>query len=491
MARFSLPVLLLACPRLTAAQPPAGTLTELQPVSYDRMADLQKAFSRLVARDLGPHRQDFEKFGVMTAFQRLISYNLGRLVPSRGLKYASTDAAGRPRLYSGRVFLPSHTKSGAPLKVPLLIYQHATETERKYTPYYDRGDEAVFGALGAELCGFAVAMPDGDGMGADPSAEPHAYCHGATSVPCLIDLIRALTQGASGRRVFDGVHYAWDGQVFIMGYSEGGYIAMAAVKELTTNPAWKGIPLAGAACMGGPAEFSATVRTLLKDPRKTYARPYIPAYLIATWQHLYPDVISMAQDLNPKLLEEHPAKGSPDPGSIYQWMDGAYNGDKITQLIQFRLTGNRNGKVAARAIARESWLRDNLDKAGSRLNQVLRQNDVVGDWAPKVPVLLAHDPQDALVPYSNSQDAFDSWKRRGGNPYPIVRLELGGRGSGHVGGAVLSLPLAFAWFKLGMPRSADSMSLDTLLAYAKDHTVGRIKEQLGNLAKRLPGGQKH
>lgn len=438
---------------LAAAVP--GTLLELGKLEQEPVRVLSTEFAAKLQQDLGSRAADFATFGPKAVFQQMLQEHLTGSVRSRGVKYASVDSHGHPRTYSGRVFLPDRAAGTPPAQVPLVIYQHGTETRRTFTSYYGKGDETLFGALGAALCGFAVAMPDGDGMGADPSPEKHAYCQGKTTATCLIDLIRAVQGDVGGQRIFDEDNYVWDGRLFIVGYSEGGYIALAAVQELATNPAYRDLRLTGAACMGGPFDFAKATRELLAEARTPYSRPYIPAYFVAAWEELYPGEVSLQAALNPKLLASVPGQGN-----ISQWLEGTLGGNEITPLIQARITGNKEEAVPARSLMNEAWLKAHVETPSSRLNQLLDANSLVGAWAPPptLPVLLAHDPYDDTVGFGNTQALFDSWTRHGANPLGIIRLAAGTRGTGHVGGAIVSIPSAFIWIDAGMPRSLMAMA---------------------------------
>lgn len=439
------------------------------------MRRLNNQFIEEIKQDLGNRAEAFKHLGPMVVFQQMIQAHLAGSVPSRKVRYTSVDSHGHDRIYSGRVFLPRHKPGTPPLEAPLVIYQHATETRRAFTPYYGKGDETMLGAMAAELCRFVVAMPDGDGMGADPSEEKHAYCHAETTARCLLDMIRAVKAGLDGERIFDDVNYVWDGETYIVGYSEGGFISMAAVKALATDPAYADIRINGAACMGAPFDFPEVTRDLLSDASRLYDRPYIPAYLLAGWQDLYPDVVSFDASINPELLE------TGGTGDAVEWMKGVLGGDRITALIQQRLTGNPDQAVPARAILNEAWARENIDDPGSRLNQLFAANTLVGGWvpppspgqpestAPPIPVLLAHDPSDGTVPFAGAQALFDDWTRRNVDPMGIVRLEAGGRGTGHVGGALVAIPSAFIWIDAGMPRSLMKLGQATLRAAIVDN----------------------
>ena len=461
------------------AAPQPGTLVELQDTAYGSVQHWKAQFDQTSRKDLAGAAPELRAFGPQAIFRLAIKHYLSERIPSLGLKYASVDSHGNPRIYSGRLFLPSRKIGSGPTRLPLVIYQHGTETQRKATPYFNAGSETMLGALGAETGGLAVAMPDGDGMGADPSPERHAYCHEATTARCLLDLARAIEH--SRDRIFDGINYVWDGRLFIMGYSEGGYIAMAAVKALTTDPACADLKLDGAACMGAPFDLPRMVRSLLRADAKPYSRPYIPTYLLATWPGIYPGVYRFEDAINPLLLGTEPARpGSPDHESVLQWMDGQLKGDDITTRIQARLTGHPKREIKARQVLDEGWVQAQVDPEQTPLNQLLAANNLVGGWAPKVPVLLAHDPFDECVGSYNSQEMFDSWLALGAHPQAVVPLAVGGRGAGHVGGAILSVPMAFAWLGKGMPRSLAVLGTDLI----KDQALGLIHEDLPGLVSR-------
>jgi pimeloyl-ACP methyl ester carboxylesterase len=457
---------------LPAAQP--GTLVELGPVEVLSVKDLNLQYLAKMKRELAARTDQFKGVGPMAVFQQMVQEHLSGLVPSRKVRYTSMDAAGE-RTYSGRVFLPSRKATDPPMEVPLVIYQHATETRRKAVSYYNKGDETMLGALAAELCGFAVAMPDGDGMGADPSPKMHAYCYSPTTATCLIDMIRAVLGDLDGKQIFDDANYVWDGEIYIIGYSEGGYISMAAVKALSTNAAYKDIKLNGAACMGGPFDLADATRNLLTDAKTPYDRPYIPSYFIAAWKDLFPEVVSFKDAMNPALLKVDSS------GSASKWLSGDLEGDQITALIQTRL-GNKAKAVPAREILNEKWVKDNIENPKSRLNELLRQNTLVGDWKPAAPVLLVHDPYDETVKYTGTEAMYKNWKKQGLDPIGIIDMKVGKIGTGHIGGAAVAIPTAFIWVDAGMHRDIWSMAKDKIRKAIVDNAPPELEANADALA---------
>lgn len=444
---------------LGLAQPgraaPSGTLVALGEVETVPVKDLNLQYLKTLKRDLTARSEHARTLSPMAVFQQVIQEHIASSVPSRKVLYRSTDAQGSARTYSGRVFLPSRKPGDPPREVPLVIYQHATETRRDAVPSSLKGEETMFGALAAEGCGFAVAMPDGDGMGADPSGKMHAYCFSKTAAASVVDLIRAVLGDLKGQRIFDDANYIWDGEIYLVGYSEGGYIAMSAVKDLATNPADQDLKLTGAACMGGPFDLAQATRNLLSDPSTPYDCPYIPSYFILSWKELFGKSIPMDDAINPVLLRKDSS------GDITQWLKGDLGGDEITPLIQARF-GDKLKAVPARRILNQPWLVKNLDDPASQLNRELEANTLVGRWKPTAPVLLMHDPLDTTVNFSGTQAMFDDWTRQGLKPIGIVKLAVAGSGTGHVGGAIVSIPTAFIWIAAGMPRSLMAMAKDKI-----------------------------
>jgi hypothetical protein len=235
-----------------------------------------------------------------------------------------------------------------------------------------------------------------------------------------------------------------------MGYSEGGYIALASVRELAGNPEYQDLELTGAACMGGPFDLAKATRGLLTDGNTPYDRPYIPSYFVVAWKELLGKVMDDA--INPELLKKDAT------GDVNKWLNGDLGGDDITPLIQARLTGNKAKAVSARSILNEKWVKENIENPGSSLNKELDANSLVGNWKPTAPVLLVHDPYDETVKFTGTQAMFDDWTKQGLRPIGIVKLAIGGTGTGHIGGAAVAIPSAFVWISAGMPRSIMDMT---------------------------------
>jgi hypothetical protein len=293
-------------------------------------------------------------------------------VSSHGIEYTSTDDKDQDRVYSGRVYLPTFWRRG-PVKVPLVVYVHGTELDRKEVPFFNRGPEAMIGAL-------------------------------------------------------------------------------AAVREAQTNPFYRDLSLTAAACMGGPFQLSKSIRHLLTDGATPYERPYVQALLLHAYHDLYPEMglFDPVGAFHPELLVDR-RTGAVDDGNLLRWLDGSLNGEQITRRIKLRLKGDAQAPLLAREVLNTQWVETHhLADAwpDTPVAKVLRENDLVGGWVPRIPILLASSPHDECVPAANSAEAKREWLRLGCEAkVHLCPLTWEGSRLNHEKGAMMGLATALGWIR--------------------------------------------
>jgi hypothetical protein len=370
------------------------------------------------------------------------------------------DAAGKQLCatvpQSGRVFFPpSWRLLGKSRRLPLVLYTHATMLEKTHVPSEYGGHEWVVGAAAALYYGYAVAMPDQPGMGGDSQAY-HPFCHAKSLAYSTLDALPALERLVGEDPYLAQRHYGWDGRLFIMGYSEGAYTAMAAVKELETHPADYGerFTLKGSACMAGPFDLSGTTRRAIIDPVTPFAHSFYIPYVVLGYQGVYGDLMDPLQVFAPALLENR------EDGNVIQWADGATDGLAVDALIGRRL-GIPGDAVVLRSTLNPAWLARELDDpayATSTLRKILRENDLCGGWRPTRPILFCQSLVDRDVPVQNTLATMaglgEEIRQAGADPGQLLAfLPLGDPSDriSHVAGALVAVPAAFNWFYSGMP----------------------------------------
>jgi hypothetical protein len=428
----------------------------------------------LGAQGLGPER--WARFEDCLAAVRRESAWPQRLVPSEPLAYPSRrprmDAAGQPvpgapgrpatvpAAFTGRLFVPPAWRVARGTAVPLVVYAHGTELRKEAVPSRFGGQEWAVGAAAAAWYGFPVAMPDLPGMGGDAGAY-HPYCHARSLAYAVVDCVPAALAALRAQGRLD-----WDGRLFLVGYSEGGYAALAAVKELETHRgayAAAGIRLTGSACMAGPFDLSGAMRAAFIEKVRRYSRAYYLPYIVRGYHAVYGPRLDPREVLAPALL----AEGA--DGGLLAWTDGSRDGEAVDAALGARL-GMEPEAISLRALFDPAWLERELDDpayATSATRALLAENDLWGGWTPTRPILFRHSPDDANVPYDNSRVARErlaqAARAAGTDPDRFLHLVPVGRdgdGISHPAAAWIALPSAFGWFRDGMPVPGPAMEAD-------------------------------
>ena len=393
---------------------------------------------------------------------------------SCALRYAARkpvyDADGHPVLgadgspvttrvdLTGRVFFPPAWRVPDGALLPLVLYSHATELQRQAVPSGFGGDEWKLGAAAAVWYGFAVAMPDEPGMGGDGTGY-HPFCQARSLAYATLDSLPAVQRLTREDPALAARQLGWDGRLFLLGYSEGGYTSLASVKEWESHAdryrAGSCFTLAGSACMAGPFDLSGAMRATFIDPGLGYPRSYYLPYFVLGYHGVYGKALEPAEVLAPALLEPGP------DGTILDWADGTRSGPEVDEEVGRRL-GLPPDAINLRRMFNPAWLARELDDpayAASRVHGLLAENDLCGGWLPTRPILFRQSPDDVNIPYANTLLALDRLgaeiRKAGGDPAALlVSVPIGRPGDGisHTGGAPIALASAFAWFYLGMPR---------------------------------------
>jgi len=253
--------------------------------------------------------------------------------------------------------------------------------------------------------------------------------------------------------------YAWDGRLFVLGYSEGGYTALAAVKELETHAAEyaaKGnIRLTGSACMAGPFDLSGIARLGLVQPGGACDLDFFLPYLLVAYHHVYGPRLELRDVFVPALLETR------EDGNILSWLDGCLDGLRVNDLIARRL-GRSSNRLPFRDLLNPAWVARELDDPAyetSATHRILRENDLHRGWAPTAPILFCHSPMDDDVSFQQTVETMDSLGaeilKAGGDPARLLILKpIGGRKDAitHIQAIPKALATAFGWIYDGMPR---------------------------------------
>lgn len=252
-------------------QSAAGTVVNVDPKVL--LASITTAIQQPVARALG----GWEWSGFLSSFGTLLT-SITYTLDMQKVTYQATGADGQLHAMTGLLILPKAIFGSKP-SVAILLYQHGTEPYRQYSPsrflaHMDRPADypEVMVAAAIASTGYAVAMADYEGLGDNTDVQP--FVHGASLAKQVVGMLKASRDIINA----SSAPCSWNSQLFLMGYSEGGYVTMTTTRELQLNHAGE-FSVTAAAPLSGPHDLSGEMRTLILSSNTSKAPYFLPFLL--------------------------------------------------------------------------------------------------------------------------------------------------------------------------------------------------------------------
>jgi hypothetical protein len=374
-----------------------GSRVNIDPAAL--LADISSGVQQTAATALA----GWEWTRFITSFSTFLiskKYNL----EMQKVTYQSTGADGRLHTMTGLLILPT-TNGGIRPSVPILMYQHGTEPYRPYSPsqflvHLDRPADypEVMVAAAIASTGYAVAMADYEGMGDNTSTQP--YVHGTTLAQQVIDMLRASRDIIGVATGNTSSPCTWNSQLFLMGYSEGGYVTMTATRELQRNNAGE-FTVTASAPLSGPHDLSGVMRGVMLSDTPSKA-PYFLPFVLTGYNYAYGGQTA--------FFSASYAMAPPYATTIPPLFAGTTPSNKISEAMG--MTFSPVHLIVPKSILTQQFI-DQLANDSSQVGSFLRENDSYRGWAPTVPMRMFHHRSDDLVPYGNSQVAFNAFSTAG------------------------------------------------------------------------------
>jgi pimeloyl-ACP methyl ester carboxylesterase len=339
------------------------------------------------------------------------------------ITYQTIDATGAKILASGLVCYPKNFGNN---KAPLLAFQHGTILKKDDAPSnvikgniengitLNTGSGFEVGAILASE-GYVVAITDYIGMGESPGIHP--YVHAATEATAVVDMLRAA------RQFIKAENTELNGQVFLMGYSQGGHATMAAQRLIESSLSSE-FNLVATAPMAGPYDASGTQMDLVLK-QEAYASPGYLQYVLYGYNPIY----NMYGNLTDIFIDPYAsiiATDFTDPISITL-------PDFEAKLPESKIPTD---------VLKDAIKDDLINNNNSAVRQALRDNDLIA-WTPKTQMKIYHCEKDLHVDFQNAVVAYESFIQRGFTDVEIVSPVQDGD---HVTCLVPSLLDAKDWF---------------------------------------------
>lgn len=399
---------------------------------------------------------------VFNGMKLLIEQVNPRTVNPVVITYESADVYGNRLELTGALLIPQTVFKQ---HFPLISLQHGTQLLRLVAPSKMAANprgyaitesfEVILGYLLARA-GYIVAIPDYPGMGNQTPDNPgfHPYVHGRSLAIAVVDMLRASRAYLEKNQA--NLNVSWNGQLFLMGYSEGGYATLAAAREIQQNHASE-FNLTATAPLSGPHDLSGVMLPVMLGQASNsydFPAPYFLPYVVKGYETVYgPDLYG------PKIAY---ATGYAE--TLPPLMDGFHDsktvGCAIAEMQNLPTTGDCH--AALPPILNPSFSADlsNTDSAAFKnlKNNNLYLEDLAGActyanaqgdcvWIPQTPVGFFHHPADDLVPFQNSQNAFDQFKAAGAARVELNQFQCQAPLSQtmHVNAALPALMAGYGW----------------------------------------------
>lgn len=251
--------------------------------------------------------------------------------------------------------------------------------------------------------GFIVSIPDYLGFGS-ASALVHPYYVEDVIASSVIDHLKAAAELAASKSV------TFDKDLFLVGYSEGGYVTMAVHKYFDQN----GVPdfkLVASFPAAGGYDVKRMQEQLFGLER--YANPFYIAYIA----YAYKTTFDWTEPLSDWFNEPYAAA-----------IPGLFNGVLTGSQINASLTDSIPGLISADFLANAD-----TDPKYQYIVNAFRDNSLT-DWLPVTSMYMYHGDADTTVPYENSKAVYQQLLDNGASTEILHFITL--PGADHASGLV-------------------------------------------------------
>ena len=204
------------------------------------------------------------------------------------IEYETVGGAGEATTASAVLMIPSGLGANCSGARPIVLYAHGTTTDRAYNMADLQNAETISLAALFASQGYIVVAPNYAGY--DTSTLPyHPYLIADQQSKDMID---ALTAARTALPLASLTTVKDNGQLFITGYSQGGYVAMATHRAMQAA----GMNVTAAAPMSGPYALAAFVDAVFYGEVNGGA-PVSSTLLLGAYQTVYGNIYTNATDI--------------------------------------------------------------------------------------------------------------------------------------------------------------------------------------------------
>lgn len=306
----------------------------------------------------------------------------------------STSYKGTPINASGLLYVPQSLTSPA----PLVSLQHGTTFLKNNAP--STGADFT-GMEYFAAAGYIAIMPDFIGYGESADVF-HPYYDEKHSASSVIDFIKASKEFLSTQKI------TFNDQLFLAGYSEGGYVTLAAAHELDKNKQ-HGLTVTAVAAGAGGYDLREMLTTV--TTKSYYAYPAYLAFVLAAYNETYgwnKPLSYFFQEKYARVLDTY--------------LNGEYDGWQINSKLT----------TDTKALLNPTFYANLKKEEGEpELKQALNENSIDG-WETTLPIKLYHGKRDEIIPFQNSEATLREFHAKGSKQVELTLFPDGTHGSAFV-----------------------------------------------------------
>jgi alpha/beta superfamily hydrolase len=365
------------------------------------------------------------------------------------IEYTTVGGANEATTASAALMVPTGIGANCTGARPIVLYAHGATTDRAFNIANMQNAETVLLAALFASQGYIVVAPNYAGY--DTSTLPyHPYLIADQQSKDMID---ALTAARTALPFASATLTKDSGQLFITGYSQGGYVAMATHRAMQAA----GMKVNASVPMSGPYALAAFADAIFYGEVNGGA-PVSSTFLLTAYQAAYGNIYPSAAD----VFEPQYAAGIESLLPSTMLRSQLYAEGKLPQYALFSLTppapefaditpptapanlaavfalGFGNGNLIQNGY-RLSYLRDAqahpdggfptvttgtaAAAPGLPWRQALQRNDL-RDWIPSAPALLCGGDVDPVVFWLNTQLMQGYWASHAPSTASLNVLDL-------------------------------------------------------------------
>jgi len=320
----------------------------------------------------------------------------------------NTTFNGENKIASGLVCVP--TTLG---EFPVLSYQNGTNTQHNKAPSVNPTNELFLMLEFVTSTGFIVTIPDYLGFGTSDNMF-HPYLDRVSTVQTVIDM-----QYAARELVENYTEIDMSKDLYIAGYSQGGWATLQVQKEIETNTS-TAFNLKASSCGAGPYDLNYINNYVLGLDE--YPMPYFLGYIFNSYYNL--ELITTA--IEDVFMDPYDSR-------ILSLYDGTKSGDEINNELTTKIP----------MLFTEDYITNySTDSKYSSIKLALEDNSIDA-WATTTPTMLLHGTEDTFVPPMVTNKIYQNFLLEGvGNTVTMIPLQ----GEDHQSGILKAGVEQISWF---------------------------------------------